>query len=299
MVNYSFIIPHYNASDMLTRCINSIPQRNDIEIIVIDDNSIDENKPSIIRNDVSVIFLSKEQSSGAGHARNVGIDNSHGKWLVFVDCDDFLAEGALDILDKYLDADADMVYFKINSVDSNTLSPIERCIVFNKYIDNFCSHKLMSEGTLKYIQCVPWGKIIKKDLISRYNIRFEEIKYGNDVIFSLNCGLHSTKILASKDILYTVTHREGSLVTQVSFDSVYCRYKVVIRRALLLISAHKLFYLGSLLPETRKIIEIGEKSSIDAFYYYAKSNGLNIVSLYLYSAIGTFGSFIRYFFGKL
>ena len=57
----------------------------------------------------------------------------------------------------------------------------------------------------------PWGKMIKKSLIEKYNIRFEEIRYSNDVLFSVHVGCFAKKIEAMDTVLYVVTAREGSL----------------------------------------------------------------------------------------
>lgn len=57
MINYSFIIPHHNGLILLNRLLDSIPQRSDIEIIVVDDNSDELQKPQISRSDIQIISL--------------------------------------------------------------------------------------------------------------------------------------------------------------------------------------------------------------------------------------------------
>ena len=81
---YSFIIPHHNTPELLQRLVDSIPQREDIEIIVVDDNSDDDKKANVIRSDVQIIFINKEHTKGAGKARNIGMDVAIGKWLLYV-----------------------------------------------------------------------------------------------------------------------------------------------------------------------------------------------------------------------
>lgn len=124
MIYYSFVIPHYNTPDLLQRLIDSIPQREDIEVIVVDDNSDDDKKARVSRPDVKIIFLDKEHTKGAGHARNIGMDEAKGKWLLFADSDDFYKPNFLDVLDDYKDDDIEMLFFNIDSVDSNTLEPL-------------------------------------------------------------------------------------------------------------------------------------------------------------------------------
>lgn len=88
-ISFSFIIPHKNCPDLLQRCVDSIPDRDDVQIIVVDDNSDDEKKPAIYRRDVEIVLLDAEHSKGAGRARNEGLKHAKGKWLLFADADDY------------------------------------------------------------------------------------------------------------------------------------------------------------------------------------------------------------------
>ena len=98
--NYTIIIPHKNISTLLQRCLNSIPERPDVQVIVVDDNSdpavVDfENFPGKDRKNTE-IYLTKE-GKGAGYARNVGLRHAKGEWLLFADADDFYTENAFII----------------------------------------------------------------------------------------------------------------------------------------------------------------------------------------------------------
>lgn len=299
MIHYSFIIPHHNAPDLLERCINSIPARSDIQIIMIDDNSEELLRPKNIRKDVEIVYIDKNNTRGAGHARNEGIKRAVGEWVLFVDCDDFLTDNAISVLDKFKDSLSDIVFFKISAVDSETLKPSNRCLTFNDYINAHQKRCILSEGTLRYIQCVPWGKMIRRTLIVNHNIQFEEIKYGNDVIFSLRCGVHAKKIESTNDILYVVTDREGSLITQVSFESVLCRYKVSMRRSKILVDHKKLLFLGNITPDKKRIEKEFGVEKLGEFYTSAAKCGFNKTSLQVYSAIGMIGSLLRFLSRKL
>ena len=122
MVNqiiYSVIIPHKNTPDLLQRCLDSIPQRNDIEVIVIDDNSdpvkVDFNHfPGNDRKEI--IFVFDKAGKGAGRARNIGLERATGKWLLFADADDYFYPYTFEILDKYKESDNDIVYFYFDSI---------------------------------------------------------------------------------------------------------------------------------------------------------------------------------------
>ena len=87
---YSIIIPHYDIPDLLMRCLKSIPVSEDIQVIVVDDNSPDadtylERYPELSRPYLE--FTRTTKGGGAGYARNVGLDHAKGKWLLFADSD--------------------------------------------------------------------------------------------------------------------------------------------------------------------------------------------------------------------
>ena len=94
---YSFIIPHHNCPNLLYRLLDTIPQREDIEIIVVDDNSDADKVPLINRNDVQLFLIPASESKGAGHARNIGLDHAKGKWLLFADSDDYYEKNVISV----------------------------------------------------------------------------------------------------------------------------------------------------------------------------------------------------------
>ena len=120
-INYSFIIPHHNTPELLKRLVDSIPPRHDVELIIVDDNSDVDKKPNISRNDIKLYFIDKDHTKGAGRARNVGLEHAIGKWLIFADADDFFVKNAFCIVREYAYSDADVVYFKAESVFSDNV----------------------------------------------------------------------------------------------------------------------------------------------------------------------------------
>jgi len=135
---YSFIIPHRDIPQLLLRCLDSIPRREDVQIIVVDDVSspeIVDKYFSDIEKDESVQLIKLEKSNGAGYARNVGLAQAHGEWIVFADADDFFEEGLLDKLDGHSSDAADIIYFRAKSVYSESLQPSHKLDKRNQYID--------------------------------------------------------------------------------------------------------------------------------------------------------------------
>ena len=117
MIRISVIVTVYNTSKYLRRCMDSIIHQSlkDIEIICIDDGSTDESLEILkeySRKDNRVIVISQE-NSGAGAARNTGMQYAKGKYLSFLDSDDFFEENLLELAYKYAEKDsADFVVYK-------------------------------------------------------------------------------------------------------------------------------------------------------------------------------------------
>ena len=112
---FSIIIPHYNIPDLLMRCLESIPVSEDIQVIVVDDNSSDadtylERYPELSRPYLE--FIRTTKGGGAGYARNVGLDHAKGKWLLFADADDLYVDDMYEIIRPYADSKADIIFFK-------------------------------------------------------------------------------------------------------------------------------------------------------------------------------------------
>ena len=211
---FSVIIPHYDIPDLLMRCLKSIPVSEDIQVIVVDDNSPDadtylERYPEFSRPYLE--FIRTTKGGGAGYARNIGLDHAKGEWLLFADADDFYVDNMYDVISKYAESEADVIYFQKQAVYSND---INRKSTRDSNIDSSMDIYLKTgdELPIRTQYVVPWGKMIKKSLVERYHIRFEEIRYAEDVLFSTYVGYYAKKIEAIDTVLYVVTSREGSAI---------------------------------------------------------------------------------------
>lgn len=207
--NYSFIIPHKNCPDLLQRCVDSIPDREDIQIIVVDDNSDVDKKPSLKeRKNLQVILLDAMQSKGAGRARNVGLDYAIGKWLVFADADDFFSENINSILNEYCDAQEDVLFFNTCSCLSDDIGQI----INRSYDVLFQNYKRTGDRrwfSICYPQ--PWGKIIRHQLVIDNGITFQETIANNDLLFAVKTGTLAKTIKVVDCLMYWYTFRVGSL----------------------------------------------------------------------------------------
>lgn len=212
--NYTIIIPHYNIPALLRRCINSIPVREDIQIIVVDDCSPNTNDLVKLISELKqyhIEYYSTPVGGSAGRARNVGIEHAKGKWVTFVDADDLLSTDCNKLLNDNINCDADVMFFPSTSVMCDDISIKSDRNIFDYHFKEY--FRSGNEFPLRFEFDAPWGKFVKKSLIDKYNIRFDEIRYSNDTFFSACIGQYAGKIHVSKDVLYIVTERPGSLTS--------------------------------------------------------------------------------------
>ena len=260
MINYTIIIPHYRSVDTLRRLLSSIPDRNDIQILVIDDNSNlneDEFKqlPSFVCAEFSMIFFSENR--GAGGARNEGLRIAKGKWLIFADSDDFFLAFAFELCDEYLLSKYDIVYFGITSVDSVTFEKNDRYKFNHRYIEKYDESSNETKEILKFRHDVPWGKMIRSSVVFSNNIVFDETRYYNDTMFSTKVALIAKEIHADIRPFYCVTEKQGSLMTHNSKEAILIRLEVHLRKNQLLSRCGKKKYQYSILPFIKHLCPYG------------------------------------------
>lgn len=226
----SIIIPHYNTPDLLQKLIESIPKLNDIQVIVVDDNS-DKNLDAlnIVKQKYKnwVEFYSNDTGrKGAGTCRNIGLKYANGKWLLFSDADDFFLEGMYKSVSAYFDSDYDEVFFTPTSIYVDTGEVSNRHVVFEKRINDYMSNPSRENLLkLKISLTTPCSKLIRHDLIKKKSILFSEVLYFNDMLFSVKVGQYSEKIAVSSEKIYCIVRTKGSLTTHVSWDAYEVRLR--------------------------------------------------------------------------
>ena len=218
-IKYSFIIPHKNTPVLLQRCLDSIPFRDDVEIIVVDNNSshdiVDfDNYPGCNRKEVRIVRDNK--SVGGGGARNIGLAHAKGKWILFADADDYYSEGFLDVLDRYSDSEIDILYFnQIVLKDGKVISRIF------KYVDDYCDDNDNNILAIKYKHHVPWNKMVRRDFLIKYGISFEDCIAGNDILYSYLCGYYAKHISVERERLYNYVINANSVIHKKNNNSSY------------------------------------------------------------------------------
>lgn len=198
----SVIVPAYNAERTINRCIDSILSQTykNIEIIIINDGSKDEteNKCKKYLQNEKIKYI-KIENSGVSNARNIGIENATGKYIVFVDSDDYLENIMIEELYKNINDGIDLVICGKNLVTT------EGIIQENIDIDNniFTKEDFIKIYKSKILN-PPYCKLYKAEIINKYNIKFDKtISIGEDLLFNIlylkNIGQN---IIVIKENLY-------------------------------------------------------------------------------------------------
>ena len=210
MINYSIIIPHKNTPDLLQKCIDSIPHRDDVQIIVVDDHSDDdkvdfEHFPGVGEPNIEVYFM--KEGKGAGYARNIGLKHSVGKWLIFADADDFFNPCINDIFDQCVNMSENIAFFKADSINLIDGSNGHRADGLNIRID--IALKISNfQPALFYSS--PWCKLFKHDFLEKNDITFNEVRYGNDIVFMAKVAVYSKNCRAIDKVAYCITCSKNS-----------------------------------------------------------------------------------------
>ena len=210
--SFSIIIPHYDIPDLLMRCLDSIPVREDIQVIVVDDCSPDadtylQKYPALSRPFLELYHT--PIGGSAGRARNIGLEHANGEWLIFIDADDFFAEDMEAILKDAVNRSEDILFYNYRVVKNSDLTTPG---VRNWYSKFFAEYAIDGkEDRFRYLFPSLVGKIFKRRLVTEYQIRFDETSHSNDVGFSFKCGAFAKSIGIVDRVLFVVTEREGSL----------------------------------------------------------------------------------------
>lgn len=214
------IIPIYNKGKYLNRCLESIVSQsiNDIEIILINDGSTD-NSIEICKEwesrDSRIQVIDKE-NEGAGASRNRGVAKSRGKYISFVDADDYIDLDAYKICTEIMEKNrAEVCYFGRNLVDSmghmldhsiklDKVQIYERDKINGEFINYFLGNLPQNEYERHFVTGSSCCSMYSGELIRGNNICFagKDIRYNEDSLFNLEICRYAKKVAVIPDMLY-------------------------------------------------------------------------------------------------
>ncbi len=219
MSTVSIIVPVYNGEKVLRRCVDSILAQDfrDIEVLLIDDGSKDGSyaiMTEYAEKDPRVVAIHKE-NGGVSSTRNLGLDKATGKYVQFIDCDDWLPFDSTKLLLRSMTENkVDLVvgdFYRVVDDNVSKKGSISDGGIYNR--TEYAENMMLTPADFYY--GVIWNKLYKKEILDKYNIRMDtDISFCEDVIFNLEYLLHVKDIYVLKAPIYYYVKTEGSLVAQ-------------------------------------------------------------------------------------
>ena len=214
-MKYSVIIPVYNSEKTIERCIESITsqKRTDVEIIIINDGSTDmsEGFCKNLQNEYNNIVYIHKENGGVSSARNSGLSVARGKYVMFVDSDDYVDSNCFEIYDNYTKSDADYYQFGYSIVAKGIVKEDkawpERYVNTESEKEAFIVESVV---TRSINSCL--AKLYKRKNIEENGLRFcEELSVGEDLTFVFTFLLSADKFerIDSKIYFVDVSNEES------------------------------------------------------------------------------------------
>jgi glycosyltransferase involved in cell wall biosynthesis len=212
----SFLVPVFNAEKCLPSLLEGIlgQDQGDIEIVCVDDGSTDSSLAVLhsFEDQYPCIHVYSQSNSGASVARNLALSRATKQWICFVDSDDCLSLNAMEIVRRYVDGDADIVYFdyeRFDSIPNNLSGGVSGVRSFNgvaiEKLQSDCINRLRSNTPLiaHNVQPTPWGKLYKREFLIKEKATFPEgIQIEEDVLFNFRLLSHVRKAQKIDYVLY-------------------------------------------------------------------------------------------------
>lgn len=215
MQKVSVIVPVYNGEEYIEKCINSILSQtyDNIELIIVNDGSTDKTNKIISRyKNNQKVKLIEQENIGISQTRNIGLREVSGEYVMFCDADDWLEENAIEQAVLHIE-DYDLVRF--NNYVANSNNALKMTNHDDVYAD--VSKEVTVNNMLKAIlksktRIHLWNFIFKTSIIKENKITFdEELIWREDIIFTLEYILASTKIKIVPDCLYYYYNNPNSI----------------------------------------------------------------------------------------
>ncbi len=236
LVNISVVVPVYNVGDVLRNTLDSIVNQTfeDIEIICVDDGSTD-NSYEILKeyqlNDNRFIIL-QQVHQNAGAARNLGLRKATGKYIYFLDSDDYFKPNMFqEMYDAAEKHQADIVvcnaerHYENGAIDLKSVP----FVYSNTPIEKPFSWKDFPQDIFKMLSPAPWNKLYLRELIVENNLEFQSIECFNDTSFA-----YAIRVLARRIVYLDNVYINYRKQRKGSITSTYSKYVINIIKCYML-----------------------------------------------------------------
>ena len=224
----SIIIPVYNVEKYLSECVNSVLEQTypEIEVLLIDDGSTDSSSEvcdGFAASDHRIKVI-HQLNRGLSGARNVGLKNANGEYVLFVDSDDYLLKkNAIELLVKRAEqTDSDVLnysYCKLDEKAGTILPYFRRTETMPGFAEK--SEQLLFMAKKRLYIASACNKMIRMELIKSGNLFFEEGETSEDIVWCLKLLIYAESLDYLNETLYCYRQRSGSITH--SFSEQSCR----------------------------------------------------------------------------
>lgn len=259
MIKYSFIVPVYNTEKFLKKCLDSLVNQTykDFEIIVVNDGSTDKSSNIISKYQKkykNIIVIDKE-NEGLSMARNRGVQKSSGKYIIFVDSDDYVSNKLLEEVDKKID-DSDILRFQIATED-------EEYTKINEYheegFESMCGYDAFKYLSSYHFVEPAWCYVIRKNYYIENKFSFKKDVYHEDFGLIPHVVYKARKVKSIDFIGYYYIQRNGSIMNNND-------YKKTVKKAFDMLEQYKTMRLFAK--------NINRKNNLDDYFLSYISNSV-------------------------
>lgn len=259
MIKYSFIVPVYNTEKYLKKCLDSLVNQTykNFEIIVVNDGSTDKSSNIISKYQKkykNIIVIDKE-NEGLSMARNRGVQKSSGKYIIFVDSDDYVSNKLLEEVDKKID-DSDILRFQIATED-------EEYTKINEYheesFESMCGYDAFKYLSSYHFVEPAWCYVIRKNYYIENKFSFKKGVYHEDFGLIPYVIYKARKVKSIDFIGYYYIQRNGSIMNNND-------YKKTVKKAFDMLEQYKTMRLFAK--------NINRKNNLDDYFLSYISNSV-------------------------
>ena len=219
----SVIVPIYNAAIDLVSCLESIKRQRytNLEILLVNDGSNDASLEicrMYARMDPRIIIIDKA-NSGVSGTRNIAIERATGKYLQFVDADDFLDINATRLMVEAMEeSESDLLIAHYCSVMPGGKTQVFGFLPPDTQMDKAQFARHLMEEPASFYYGVMWNKLYRRDIIMAHDIRCsEEFTWSEDMLFNLEYIRYAERFCSLRTpVYYYARQKKGSLSASVS-----------------------------------------------------------------------------------
>ncbi len=206
-MKYSVIIPVYNAARTLRRCLDSLVDQSfdDYELLLINDGSTD-GSDAICReyaNAYPCIRYFPKENGGVSSARNLGLEQAKGEYILFVDSDDYVSNNNFAVIGQELARCCpDLLMFGAANTGAEKQTRITGAYL---EVEESNIARRIAEAMQQYLFSSLWNKVFKRETIERFHLRFENgLAIGEDQCLLFEYAMHIQSLRSIKEVLYFV-----------------------------------------------------------------------------------------------